>query len=67
MPARPGWRRGLLFAALLLLGLAYVGAFWVFVTRSEGTFHFYAASYEALRALTDYLWEDCCKRGGGCC
>lgn len=35
MPARPGWRRGLLFAALLLLGLAYVGAFWVFVTRSE--------------------------------
>lgn len=37
--------------------------------RSEGTFHFYTASYAALRALTDYLWEDCCKRGGksGCC
>ena len=21
----------------------------------------------ALRALTAYLWEDCCKRGKGCC
>ena len=38
-------------------------------TRSEGTFVFYAADYPALRGLTDYLWEDCCKRGGksGCC
>ena len=36
-------------------------------TRAEGTFHFYAADYEALRGLTDYLWEDCCKRGEGCC
>jgi DNA-binding transcriptional ArsR family regulator len=40
-------------------------------TRSEGTFHYYAANYESLRNLTDYLWEDCCKRGsrGGkaCC
>lgn len=40
-------------------------------TRTEGTFHYYAASYGALRALTDYLWEDCCKRGnpgrGSCC
>jgi ArsR family transcriptional regulator, arsenate/arsenite/antimonite-responsive transcriptional repressor len=38
-------------------------------TRSEGTFHYYAAAYGSLRALTDYLWEDCCKRGskGGCC
>ena len=40
-------------------------------TRSEGTFHYYAADYPALRALTDYLWEDCCKRGKaapkGCC
>jgi ArsR family transcriptional regulator, arsenate/arsenite/antimonite-responsive transcriptional repressor len=32
-------------------------------TRTEGTFHYYAADYAALRALTDYLWEDCCKRG----
>jgi ArsR family transcriptional regulator len=37
-------------------------------SRSEGTFHYYSAEYPALRALTDYLWEDCCKRGkGGCC
>jgi ArsR family transcriptional regulator, arsenate/arsenite/antimonite-responsive transcriptional repressor len=37
-------------------------------TRSEGTFHYYAVVYPALRQLTDYLWEDCCKRGkGGCC
>ncbi len=36
--------------------------------RGEGTFHFYAADYKALRALTDYVWEDCCKRGKGeCC
>jgi len=32
-------------------------------TRGEGTFKYYSAEYTALRALTDYLWEDCCKRG----
>jgi DNA-binding transcriptional ArsR family regulator len=36
--------------------------------RLESSFHYYAAQYGALRALTDYLWEDCCKGGpGGCC
>jgi ArsR family transcriptional regulator len=39
----------------------------VLSTRSEGTFHYYAADYAALRGLTDYLWEDCCKRGKGAC
>lgn len=41
----------------------------VLSSRSEGTFLFYAAEYAALRTLTDYLWEDCCKRGGkaSCC
>jgi len=43
----------------------------LFTTRLEGTFHYYAADYAALRVLTEYLWEDCCKRGkggkGGCC
>jgi len=41
----------------------------VLLARYEGTFHFYAADYGALQSLTDYLWEDCCKRGGksGCC
>ncbi len=38
-------------------------------SRSEGTYHYYAPDYTALRKLTDYLWEDCCKRGrgGSCC
>jgi len=36
-------------------------------TRQQGTFHYYAADYSALRSLTDYLWEDCCKRGQSSC
>jgi ArsR family transcriptional regulator, arsenate/arsenite/antimonite-responsive transcriptional repressor len=37
-------------------------------SRAQGTFHYYAAEYSALRGLTDYVWEDCCKRGkSGCC
>jgi DNA-binding transcriptional ArsR family regulator len=37
-------------------------------TRNEGTYHYYAADYAALRGLTDYLWEDCCAKGkSGCC
>lgn len=36
-------------------------------SRSEGTYQLYAASYAALRSLTDYVWEDCCKRGNGTC
>lgn len=37
-------------------------------SRNEGTFHYYAAEYPALRSLTDYLWEDCCRQGkSGCC
>jgi len=36
-------------------------------SRGAGTFHYYFADYEALRALTDYLWEDCCKNGGAKC
>jgi ArsR family transcriptional regulator, arsenate/arsenite/antimonite-responsive transcriptional repressor len=35
-------------------------------TRGEGTFHFYAPDLAALRTLTNYLWEDCCKGGGKC-
>ncbi|HEY1958701.1 MAG TPA: helix-turn-helix transcriptional regulator [Polyangiaceae bacterium] len=39
--------------------------------RREGKFAFHTADYGALRALTDFLWEDCCKRGKGgpkgCC
>jgi DNA-binding transcriptional ArsR family regulator len=36
-------------------------------TRRAGTFIYYSADFTQLRALTDYLWEDCCKRGKGCC
>ncbi len=40
-------------------------------TRRDGKFAFHSADYEALRALTDFLWEDCCKRferaAAGCC
>lgn len=40
----------------------------VIASRGEGTFHFYTADYTVLRTLTDYLWEDCCKRGAkNCC
>jgi ArsR family transcriptional regulator, arsenate/arsenite/antimonite-responsive transcriptional repressor len=36
-------------------------------TRNEGTYHYYAPEFSALRTLTDYLWEDCCKRGSSKC
>jgi ArsR family transcriptional regulator len=41
----------------------------VLSTRGEGTFHYYSADYDALRKLTAYVWEDCCKKGrnAGCC
>ena len=35
--------------------------------QPEGKFIYYRPDIEALRALTDYLWEDCCKAGEGCC
>ena len=39
--------------------------------RREGKFSLHAADYAALKALTAFLWEDCCKRGKGaaegCC
>lgn len=33
------------------------------VPRREGTFIYYRADFDQLRLLTDFLWEDCCKRG----
>ena len=43
----------------------------VITTRRDGKFAFHTADYGALRTLTDFLWEDCCKRGKnapkGCC
>ena len=35
--------------------------------RLEGTFVFYTADFDALRQLTAYIWEDCCKRGKRAC
>jgi len=32
-------------------------------SRQDGKFVLYRAQYGALRALTNYLWEDCCKAG----
>jgi ArsR family transcriptional regulator len=43
----------------------------VVAARREGKSVFHTANYVALRALTDFLWEDCCKSGKGtaksCC
>ena len=40
-------------------------------TRREGKLALHTADYKALRVLTDFLWEDCCKNGKGdekgCC
>ena len=35
--------------------------------RAEGTYLLYAPDFDALKALTGYLWEDCCKRGTSSC
>lgn len=38
--------------------------------RPEGRFIYYSVDYPALRTLTNYLWEDCCKGGAAkssCC
>jgi ArsR family transcriptional regulator len=34
------------------------------ISRNEAKFHYYAAEYESLRGLMNYLRQDCCKRGG---
>lgn len=35
--------------------------------QRKGTSLLYAARYDELKKLTDYLWQDCCKGGGKCC
>jgi len=35
--------------------------------RRESKFVHHTANYEALKVLTDFIWEDCCKRGKGTC
>lgn len=36
-------------------------------SRRDGRFILYRADYTALRTLTDYLWQDCCKGGDPSC
>jgi DNA-binding transcriptional ArsR family regulator len=34
----------------------------------DGRYIHYRADFDALRQLTGYVWDDCCKNGGqGCC
>jgi len=35
--------------------------------RQDGRHYFHQANYPALKALTDYVWEDCCAGGGAAC
>ena len=35
----------------------------VVATRREGKFAIHTADYSALHALTEFIWEDCCKGG----
>ncbi len=41
------------------------------VARREGKFVHHTANYDALKSVTDFIWEDCCKGGTctpkGCC
>lgn len=32
-------------------------------SQREGKFAMHTADYSALKALTEFLWEDCCKAG----
>jgi DNA-binding transcriptional ArsR family regulator len=36
-------------------------------SRNEGTYIYYGPDFDALKQLTAYIWEDCCKRGKGGC
>lgn len=47
--------------------LARLSSAGLITARPEGKYVFYRAQYAALRTLTDYLWEDCCKGGGNTC
>jgi DNA-binding transcriptional ArsR family regulator len=54
-------------ASTLSHHLDRLSAAGLLTSRREGTFVYYSADYRVLRTLTDYLWEDCCKRGKGTC
>jgi ArsR family transcriptional regulator len=57
-------------ASTLSHHLERLSAAGLITARRDGTFIYYRAAYDELKTLTDYLWEDCCKRGSrakGCC
>jgi hypothetical protein len=40
------------------------------LAQRDGKFAIHTAAYDALKALTDFLWQDCCKggrRSNNCC
>jgi len=53
-------------ASTLSHHLATLSAAGLVSSERQGTFLLYRAEYKTLRALTDFIWEDCCQ-GGGCC
>lgn len=53
-------------ASTLSHHLATLNGAGLVTSERQGTFLLYRAEFKALRALTDFLWEDCCQ-GGKCC
>jgi DNA-binding transcriptional ArsR family regulator len=53
-------------ASTLSHHLATLSGAGLVTSERQGTFLLYRAEYKALRALTDFIWEDCCQ-GGNCC
>ncbi len=35
--------------------------------RRDGKFAIHTADFAALKALTQFVWQDCCNRGRSCC
>ncbi len=53
-------------ASTLSHHLATLSGAGLVTAERQGTFLLYRADFKALRALTDYIWEECCQ-GGTCC
>ncbi len=53
-------------ASTLSHHLATLSQAGLVTAERQGTFLLYRAEFKALRALTDFIWEDCCG-GGACC
>jgi DNA-binding transcriptional ArsR family regulator len=53
-------------ASTLSHHLATLSSAGLVSAERQGTFLLYRAEFRTLRALTDYIWEECCQ-GGSCC